>query len=107
VPIPVGLDVQRDPLPDDVATTAYFVTSEAIANAVKHAGASRIDVCIARRDGHLAVRVADDGRGGAAAAPGSGLTGLSDRVAALGGALALDSAAGHGTVVEAVVPCGS
>jgi signal transduction histidine kinase len=51
--------------------------------------------------------VADDGRGGAAAAPGSGLAGLSDRVQALGGALALDSAAGRGTVVEAVVPCGS
>jgi signal transduction histidine kinase len=107
VPIPVGLDVQRDPLPDDVATTAYYVTSEAIANAVKHAGASRIEVCIARRDGRVEVRVADDGRGGAAAAPGSGLAGLSDRVQALGGALALDSPAGRGTVVEALVPCAS
>jgi signal transduction histidine kinase len=107
VPIPVGLDVQREPLPDDVATTAYYVTSEAIANAVKHAGASRIEVRIARRNGHVEVRVADDGRGGAVPAPGSGLAGLSDRVQALGGALALDSAAGRGTVVEAVVPCAS
>jgi signal transduction histidine kinase len=108
VPIPVGLDVQApDPLPDDVATTAYFVISEAIANAVKHAGASRIDVRVARVNGHLAVRVSDDGCGGAAPAPGSGLSGLSDRVGAVGGALALDSRQGSGTTVEATVPCAS
>jgi signal transduction histidine kinase len=108
VPIPVALDVQApDPLPDDVATTAYFVISEAIANAVKHAGASRIDVRIARTNGHLAVRVSDDGCGGAAPVPGSGLAGLSDRVGAVGGALALRSRRGGGTTVEATVPCGS
>ncbi len=65
VPIPVDLDVQAEPLPDDVATTVYYVASEAIANAVKHAGATRIDVRIARCNGRVEVRITDDGRGGA------------------------------------------
>jgi signal transduction histidine kinase len=107
VPIPVGLEVEPEPLPDDVATTVYYVTSEAITNAVKHADASRIDVRIARCNGHLEVRIIDDGRGGATVAAGSGLAGLSDRVHALGGALALHSSYGCGTIVEATVPCGS
>jgi signal transduction histidine kinase len=107
LPIPVALDVHPEPLPDHLATTLYYVTSEAIANAVKHAGATRIDVSICRCDGHLEVRVADDGRGGATLAGGSGLAGLRDRVDAVGGVLALGSDAGHGTVVEAMVPCGS
>jgi signal transduction histidine kinase len=106
-PIPVGLDVCADRLPDDVATTAYYVASEAIANAVKHAGATRIDVHVVRRNGHLEVRVVDDGRGGADVGAGSGLAGLGDRVSAVGGALALETAAGSGTVVEARMPCGS
>jgi signal transduction histidine kinase len=106
VPIPVRLDVLPESLPDDVATTAYFVTSEAITNAVKHADASRIDVRIARSNGRLEVRITDDGSGGALAT-GSGLAGLSDRVHALGGALALHSSDGRGTTVEATVPCES
>jgi signal transduction histidine kinase len=107
VPIPVRLEVEPEPLPDDIATTVYYVTSEAIANAVKHADATRIDVRIARSDGRVAVRIADDGRGGATVSAGSGLAGLGDRVSAIGGALALDSNDGRGTIVEAVVPCGS
>jgi signal transduction histidine kinase len=107
LPIPVALDVHPEPLPDHLATTLYYVTSEAIANAVKHAGATRIDVSICRSDGHLEVRVADDGRGGATLAGGSGLAGLRDRVDAVGGVLALGSDGGRGTVVEAMVPCGS
>jgi signal transduction histidine kinase len=107
VPIPVRLEVEPEPLPDDIATTVYYVTSEAIANAVKHADATRIDVRIARSDGRVEVRIADDGRGGATVSAGSGLAGLGDRVSAIGGALALDSNDGRGTIVEAVVPCGS
>ena len=80
VPIPVELQIQTEPLPDDVTMTVYYVASEAIANAVKHADATRIDVCIARRDGQVEVRISDDGRGGATPAAGSGLAGLSDRV---------------------------
>jgi signal transduction histidine kinase len=107
VPIPVGLDVPVEPLPDEVTTTVYYVASEAIANAVKHARATRIDVRIAQTNGHVEVRIADDGRGGARVAAGSGLAGLSDRVSAIGGSLELDSELMHGTVVEAVVPCAS
>jgi signal transduction histidine kinase len=107
LPIPVGLEVQPALLPDDVATTVYYVTSEAIANAVKHAEATRIDVRIARSNGQLEVRITDDGRGGATLAAGSGLAGLSDRVSAIGGALALDSRLGCGTMIEAMVPCAS
>jgi signal transduction histidine kinase len=107
VPIPVALDVGEESLPDDVATTVYFVASEAIANAVKHAGTSRIDVRIARRRGQVEVRITDDGRGGATVTAGSGLAGLTDRVSALGGALELASEHGRGTTIEAAVPCGS
>ena len=104
---PGDLHVEPDPLPDQVAATAYYVVSEAIANAIKHAEATRIDVRVARRDGHVEVRVADDGRGGAARRGGSGLAGLRDRVDAVGGVLALVSDGRHGTAVEAVVPCAS
>jgi signal transduction histidine kinase len=107
LPIPVVLEVHSEPLPDDVATTVYYVTSEAIANAVKHAEATRIDVRIARSNRHLEVRVSDDGCGGATLAAGSGLAGLEDRLSAIGGALELQSATGRGTTVAAVMPCGS
>jgi signal transduction histidine kinase len=104
VPVTVDLDVCAEELPDDVATTAYYVASEAITNAVKHATADRIGLRVARSNGHLVVRVSDDGRGGASVSTGSG---LADRVAALGGILRVDSPAGSGTVVEAVLPCAS
>jgi signal transduction histidine kinase len=107
VPVPVALDVHAELLPDEVATTVYYVTSEAIANAVKHADATLIDVRISRHNGQVEVRITDDGCGGASLTAGSGLAGLSDRVNAVGGALALDSRDGRGTIVEAMVPCGS
>jgi signal transduction histidine kinase len=107
VPIPVELHVHSAPLPDEVTITVYYVASEAIANAVKHADATRIDVRITRHNGHVEVRVADDGRGGARVSTGSGLAGLNDRVTAVGGRLALASEERCGTVVEAVVPCAS
>jgi signal transduction histidine kinase len=104
VPIAVDMDICADPLPDDVATTAYYVVSEAVANAVKHAEAERIGLRVARVNGHVLVTVTDDGRGGASLHPGSG---LADRVAALGGNLRVDSPAGHGTTVEVALPCAS
>ena len=94
----------REPLPDVVATTAYFVASEAITNAIKHAEATRIELRVLRRDGHLLVRVTDDGRGGARLGVRSG---LADRVAALGGSLHVASPRGRGTEVEAALPCAS
>jgi signal transduction histidine kinase len=107
VPMTVDLDVPDDQLPDAVATTAYYVASEALTNAVKHAEARRLGVWVVRSNGVVRVRISDDGRGGTTLRAGSGLAGLNDRVAALGGSLTVASPAGRGTVVEAVLPCGS
>jgi signal transduction histidine kinase len=104
VPVTVEMDVHSGPLPDDVATTAYFVISEAVTNAVKHAQATRIQLCVARVDGHVVVRITDDGCGGALL---SAQSGLADRVAALGGSLKVASPRGSGTTVEAALPCAS
>lgn len=104
VPVTVDMDVWAESLPDDVATTAYFIVSEAVTNAVKHAQADRIEVCVTNSDGQVMIRVTDDGRGGAILHSNSGLT---DRVAALRGTLHVVSPAGRGTVVEAMLPCAS
>ncbi|GGI48560.1 signal transduction histidine kinase [Agromyces flavus] len=106
-PDSIELDVRVGDLPDPVATTAYFVVSEAVANSLRHAEASWIRVVARERDDVLVVRVSDDGRGGAAPRATGGLTGLSDRVAALGGRVCISSPAGGGTTVEANLPCGS
>jgi signal transduction histidine kinase len=102
-PVPVQLNVTTAPLPDAVATTAYYVTAEALANALKHADPHALQVEVAQNDGTLTVSVCDDGRGGAVL--GSGLAGLGDRVAALGGSLSVDSREGAGTRVEVSMPC--
>lgn len=117
VPVRVDLSVDLDDdgpagggpraVPEAVATTAYYVASEAVTNAVKHSGAARIGVTAARRADQLVVRVSDDGCGGAALRRGTGLAGLADRVAAAGGELHVVSPAGTGTVVEVRLPCGS
>jgi signal transduction histidine kinase len=104
LPLTIDMEVEDGPLPDAVATTAYYVASEAITNAVKHAEATRIELRVVRRDGHLLIRVTDDGCGGAELGLGSG---LADRVAALGGSLHVASPVGHGTEVEAALPCAS
>ncbi len=110
LPIPVALEIDAaaDEVPDDVATTAYYVASEALANVIKHADAESVAVWVARQDGQVHVRISDDGRGGAQARPGSGLAGLVDRVAAAGGRLSVgtvEATAGRGTLIEAVLPC--
>jgi signal transduction histidine kinase len=107
IPMPVTLDMCADRLPDDVATTAYYVASEALANTVKHAQAATIGLSVVRTDGQVTVQIRDDGRGGARPRPGAGLAGLADRIAAAGGTLRLFSPDGHGTLIEAVLPCGS
>jgi signal transduction histidine kinase len=107
MPVRVELDVRAGALPDDVSTTAYYVASEAIANATKYAGAATIGLRVAHEGGGLRVEVADDGVGGAAPRTGSGLAGLADRVAAAGGTLRVHSPVGSGTLVEAVLPCAS
>jgi signal transduction histidine kinase len=106
LPLPVELEVTSVAMPDHVATTIYFVASEALANAVKHAGASHIGLRVASSEQGVELTVRDDGHGGAVVRHGSGLAGLRDRVAALGGTFAVESS-GHGTLIHAVVPCAS
>jgi signal transduction histidine kinase len=93
-------------LDSSVESAAYFVVSEALTNVMKHADASRAQVTLEPRDASLVLEVRDDGRGGATIDAGGGLRGLSDRVAALGGRLRLESPSGRGTVVCVELPCG-
>jgi signal transduction histidine kinase len=99
--IPAG--AERPPAP--VETAAYFVVSEAIANSLKHAGADSVRLSLARENGTLHIEVEDDGRGGAAA-DGSGIGGIRDRVEALHGTLALTSPPRGGTLLQVELPCG-
>jgi signal transduction histidine kinase len=87
-----------------VETAAYFVVSESLANAGKHAGASRVEIELRASGDALVVSVTDDGMGGADAG-GAGLRGLRQRVEALDGSLAVASPPGGGTRIEAVMPC--
>jgi signal transduction histidine kinase len=105
VPVRLDLDLDVDRrLPEPIELAAYYVVAEALANSVKHARASVIDVQAATGEGVLRVRVRDDGRGGADPTGGSGLIGLTDRVEALGGRLTLDSPPGAGTAMRVVLP---
>jgi signal transduction histidine kinase len=106
VPLPVELTICDDNVPDDVATTAYYVVSEGLSNAMKHAQARRVRVSLSREGHGLRVEVSDDGIGGAQHT-GSGLSGLADRVAAASGRLRVISALDAGTRLEAVLPCAS
>ncbi|MEV4056399.1 sensor histidine kinase [Amycolatopsis sp. NPDC049688] len=104
IPMEVALAVGTVPRLDAaVEATAYFVTSEALTNALKHARTERADVRIAVTGTELRVEVRDAGVGGADPEGGSGLTGLRDRVQALGGDLCVTSTPG-GTTVTAVIP---
>jgi signal transduction histidine kinase len=106
-PIPVTVTaVPADRLPPPVEETAYYVASEALANAAKHAHATTVTIGARRLNGELLVEVNDDGVGGADP-NGSGLRGLADRVAALDGQLRVHSPAGKGTRITAELPCGS
>ena len=98
-----SLPERRLPAPAEAAT--YFLVSEALANVAKYAHATRASVDLACDNGDLRVEIADNGVGGASLGAGSGLTGLADRVGALGGRLSLDSPAGGGTRLTAVIPC--
>jgi signal transduction histidine kinase len=105
-PMPIELAVPADErLPGPVEAAAYYVVAEALANVAKYAAADAVFVIVERRNGTALIEVADDGIGGADPAKGSGLRGLSDRVEALGGTLAVESPPGLGTRLRAEIPC--
>ncbi len=91
--------------PEAIESAAYYVIAEAMTNAVKHSGAGTVTVRIGEANGRLEIEIADDGEGGADARRGSGLIGLYDRTAAVGGRLLVDSPTGGGTRVKAELPC--
>jgi signal transduction histidine kinase len=103
--VPVELDIgMLDPVPEPTQVAAYYVVSEAFTNAAKHGRASVVRLRAQRENGTIRVAVTDDGVGGADPARGSGLIGLSDRIGAIGGKLAIDSPPGRGTSVVAELP---
>jgi signal transduction histidine kinase len=103
--VPVELEVATDArFPEPVEIAAYYVTSEALANVLKHARASQVEISLAARNGSLLLSVRDDGVGGADPARGSGLAGLADRVEALGGSIRVRSADGAGTHITVDLP---
>jgi signal transduction histidine kinase len=105
VPVAVTVDADvEERLPDPVEVAAYFVVSEALANVAKYARATHATVEVRRVNGSVRVQVTDDGIGGADVSEGSGLRGLTDRVAALDGTLELESPAGRGTRLHAEIP---
>lgn len=108
MPVPTDLDADDriGRLPPAVESAAYFVVVEGLTNAMKHSQATHVEVRLNKVGGELCVEVRDDGVG-AAVVDGGGLRGLMDRLDALGGRLAVESRAGEGTSVRAVVPCGS
>ena len=103
VPVELVLGTDRR-LPDPVEVAAYYVVAESLANAAKHAQASTVDVGVNIEGNNVHLSIRDDGIGGADAARGSGLTGLHDRVEALGGRLSISSQPGIGTALHATIP---
>jgi signal transduction histidine kinase len=104
--VPVELEVGTDArLPESVEVAAYYVVSEALTNAAKHAHASSVQVAVHLRDGMLELSIRDDGMGGADPTQGSGLIGLADRVDAIGGTIEVVSPDGEGTALFVKLPC--
>jgi signal transduction histidine kinase len=106
-PVPVQVRVPAERFDRELEGAAWFIGCEGVTNAVKHAHATHIALQAGRTGGKMVLTVADDGIGGAAPIDGSGLSGLADRVAALGGVLRIDSRPGAGTTLTAELPCES
>jgi signal transduction histidine kinase len=105
VPVQLTSNVDRR-LPERVEVAAYYVASEALTNAARHANASVVTIGVACADGTLELSIRDDGVGGAEAGKGTGLIGLQDRVEALGGRITVESSPGHGTSLAVTLPLG-
>jgi signal transduction histidine kinase len=103
--LPVELDLRVDRrLPERIEVAAYYVVSEALTNAAKHAHASVVEVELEADDATVRLSIRDDGVGGADPTRGSGLVGLRDRIEALGGKIQVASPAGSGTSVVVQIP---
>jgi signal transduction histidine kinase len=103
--VPVELDLRAEQrLPEQLEVAAYYVISEALTNAAKHAHASVVQIELEARDPTLRLAIRDDGIGGADPGHGSGLVGLSDRIEALGGTLQVTSPTGSGTTLLIEIP---
>jgi signal transduction histidine kinase len=107
VPLRTEVAATTERFAEPIEAAAYFVASEALTNSVKHARASLATVSAQRDNGSLVLRITDDGIGGATASDRSGLAGMTDRVAALGGSVSVSSPRGEGTAVVAELPCAS
>jgi signal transduction histidine kinase len=104
--LPTHLQVSLERrLPNQVESAAYYVASEALANAAKHSHGTEVRVTACDDGRRLTVEVVDDGIGAASTAGGSGLRGLEDRVEALGGHFTVSSPPGRGTTLRAEIPC--
>jgi len=104
-PFPVELSGDFDErLPAPVEAALYYIVSESLANAAKHARPSRATVALTREPDRVSIEVEDDGVGGAELSGGSGLQGLADRVEALGGRFSFQSPPGDGTRIRAELP---
>jgi signal transduction histidine kinase len=103
-PIPVEVAVDGERLPASVETAVYYVVSEALTNAIKHSAATSLVVTVAADSDAVRATVADNGVGGAKVGAGSGLTGLNDRVEAIGGRFAVASPSGGGTTISVELP---
>jgi signal transduction histidine kinase len=106
---PLPVQVETDGIgryPREAEAAAYFCILEALQNVAKYARASRATVALACPDGHLEFTVTDDGDGfdTAKATHGTGMQGMADRLAAVGGALRIDSALGSGTTISGTLP---
>jgi signal transduction histidine kinase len=104
-PVPVKLDLGDCPrLPERVEIAGYYIVSEALTNAAKHARASAVHVRVEARDGVLELSVHDDGVGGADPGKGTGIVGLIDRIDALDGRIEMESSAAAGTTIRVKIP---
>jgi signal transduction histidine kinase len=103
-PVPVALEITREPIDPHLEATAFFLACESVTNAIKHAGARHIRIRVDRLGEQLHVEVGDDGVGGATLRAGGGLAGMTLRALAGGGLLDVHSPPGGGTTIRAELP---
>lgn len=106
-PVPVSLSVGAARYPPAVEGALYFLVTEGLTNVARHADASHVELTVRTVGGNAVVTLSDDGKGGADPSRGTGLRGLADRIAALGGQLTVTDEAGGGTVLVAGIPLGA